>query len=84
MLDLLRRAGAAFPNAKIALIGYFPLVSPKTSTGQFFNALLEVFRAPGPLKHLVNNLFTKQFFKLIYRKKLVAAVKDIIRPVCLR
>jgi lysophospholipase L1-like esterase len=68
MLDLLCRAGAAFPNAKIALLGYFPLVSPKTSTGQFFNALLEVFRAPRPLKPLVNNLFTKQFFKLIYKK----------------
>jgi lysophospholipase L1-like esterase len=68
MLDLLRRTGAAFPNAKIALLGYFPLVSPKTSTGQFFNALLEVFRSPRPLKPLANNLFTKQFFKLIYRK----------------
>jgi hypothetical protein len=68
MLDLLRRAGAAFPNAKIALLGYFPLVSPKTSTGQFFNALLEVFKLPRPLKPLMNNLFTKQFFKLIYRK----------------
>ena len=68
MLDLVRRTGAAFPNAKIALIGYFPLVSPKTSTGQFFNALLEVFGSPRPLKPLVNNLFTKQFFKLIYKK----------------
>jgi hypothetical protein len=68
MLDLLRRTGAAFPNAKIALLGYFPLVSPKTSTGQFFNAHLEVFKSPRPLKPLVNNLFTKQFFKLIYQK----------------
>lgn len=68
MLDLLRRAGIAFPNAKIALPGYFPLVSSKTSTGQFFNALLEVFKTPRPLKPLANNLFTKQFFKLIYRK----------------
>lgn len=68
MLGLLRHAGAAFPNAKIALVGYFPLVSRKTSTGRFFNAVLEVFDLPRPLKPFANNLFTKQFFKLFQNK----------------
>lgn len=68
MIDLLRRAGTAFPNAKIALIGYFPLVSPKTSSGRFLNALLEVRDLPRPLKLIANNLLTKQFFKVFHKK----------------
>lgn len=68
MLNLMRYAGDAFPNAKIALAGYFPLVSRKTSTGRFFNAVLEIFNLPRPLKPLTNNLFTKQFFKLFHNK----------------
>lgn len=68
MIDLLRRAGAAFPNAKIALIGYFPLVSPKTASGRFFNALLEVYNLPRPLKPFANNPLTKQFFKIFHKK----------------
>lgn len=67
MLGLLEHAGTAFPNAAIALIGYFPLVSRKTLTGRFFNAILEVFDLPRPLKPLANNLFTKQFFKLLQK-----------------
>lgn len=68
MLDLLRKAGDAFPNAQIALIGYFPLVSPKTSSGRFLNAMMEVFDLPRPLKPIVNNLLTKQFFKILHKK----------------
>jgi hypothetical protein len=68
MLDLLRKAGDAFPNAKIALIGYFPLVSPKTASGRFFNALLEVYNLPRPLKPFANNPLTKQFFKVFHKK----------------
>jgi hypothetical protein len=68
MLDLLRHAGRAFPNAAIALIGYFPLVSQKTNSGKFFNAFLEVFDLPRPLKPLANNLLTKQFFKIFQKK----------------
>jgi lysophospholipase L1-like esterase len=68
MIDLLRQAGGAFPNARIALIGYFPLVSPKTYSGRFFNALLEVYNLPRPLKPLANNPLTKQFFKIFHKK----------------
>jgi lysophospholipase L1-like esterase len=68
MTDLLRKAGAAFPNAQIALVGYFPLVSPKTASGRFFNALLEVYDLPRPLKPLANNPLTKQFFKIFHKK----------------
>jgi hypothetical protein len=68
MLGLLRQTGAAFPNAKMALLGYFPLVSHKTSSGRFFNAILEVFGLPRLLKPLTNNLLTKQFFKIFHKK----------------
>lgn len=68
MTDLLRNASEKFPNARIALLGYFPLVSPKTSSGKFFNAYLDVLDVPRPLKPVVNNLLTKQFFKTFQKR----------------
>lgn len=68
MTGLLRRAGEKFPRATIVLLGYFPLVSPKTSSGSFFDAYLDVLDVPRPLKPVANNLLAKQFFKVFQRR----------------
>lgn len=64
----LGEAGEAFPNAVIAVIGYFPMVSPKSSTGMIYNAVLELYDFPGPVKPVMNNILTKQFFKLLHKQ----------------
>lgn len=63
MIGVLRRAAAAFPMAKIAVIGYFPMISPQTPTSKLTNAYLEVRRVPDPLKPFVNNALLRRFFK---------------------
>lgn len=67
MSRFLGEAGEAFPNALITVIGYFPMISPKSSTGMIYNAVLELFDFPGPVKPLMNNIFTKQFFKILHK-----------------
>ncbi|MCO6511672.1 MAG: twin-arginine translocation signal domain-containing protein [Aridibacter famidurans] len=68
MNRFLGEAGEAFPNAVIAVIGYYPMISPKSSTGMIYNSVLELYEIPGPLKPVMNNIFTKQFFKLLHKQ----------------
>jgi hypothetical protein len=63
--DVLRHSGRLFPNAMVAVIGYFPMLSPKTPAGKLFNATLESYNFPGPLKPVANNVVTRLFFKFI-------------------
>lgn len=65
---LLAETSRAFPKATIAVIGYYPMISPKSSTGMIYNAVLELYGFPGPVKPLMNNLLTKQFFKILHAK----------------
>ena len=65
MLEVLEHSAKTFPNALIAVIGYFPIISAKTRTGKLFNALLEAYNFPRPLKPVANNFLTKQFFKIV-------------------
>lgn len=66
--ETLSRCAAVFPNARIAVIGYFPMVSPKTSKGQLFNFILEAYGFPRPLKPVANNPLTRQLFKIVRGK----------------
>ncbi|REJ77469.1 MAG: hypothetical protein DWQ47_13915 [Acidobacteria bacterium] len=68
MKDLLGEIGDAFPKACIAVIGYYPMISPKSSTGDIYNAVLELYGISGPLKPVMNNIVTKQFFKILHSK----------------
>jgi hypothetical protein len=65
MYDVLQHSGRLFPNATIAVISYFPMLSPKTPASKLFNATLESYNFPGPLKPVANNIVTRQFFKFI-------------------
>ncbi|MBK7705702.1 MAG: hypothetical protein IPN69_24855 [Acidobacteria bacterium] len=68
MTEVLGHAATLFPNALIAVIGYYPMISPKTPAHDLFNFTLEAYGVPRPLKPVVNNLLTKQFFKIIKKK----------------
>ncbi len=63
MFTLLEKSAAAFPNAKILVIGYFPPISNKSKGSKVFNAMLELYKIPRPLKLFVNNVLTRQFLK---------------------
>lgn len=65
---LVSETSKAFPKATIAVIGYYPMISPKSSTGMIYNAVLELYGFPGPAKPLMNNRLTKQFFKILHAK----------------
>lgn len=65
MYNVLRHSGRLFPDAVVAVISYFPMLSPKTPAGKLFNATLESYNFPGPLKPVANNVVTRQFFKFI-------------------
>lgn len=68
MSEVLHHANGVFPNALIAVVGYFPLISSKAFSGKLFNAILEIYNFPRHLKPVANNLFTKQFFKVFQKK----------------
>lgn len=65
MTEMLVHAAKLFPKALIGVLGYYPMISPKTSTKDLFNFTLEAISFPRPLKPIANNLLTKQFFKII-------------------
>jgi hypothetical protein len=62
MIGFLNHAAAAFPLARIAVIGYFPMISPQTPTGRLANAYLETRRLPDPLKPFINNPLLRPIF----------------------
>lgn len=68
MFRLLQHTEKAFPNALIAVVGYYPFVSKKSSTAHIYNAILEIYNFPRFIKPVMNNILTKQFFKIIHNK----------------
>ncbi len=68
MYDVLEHAAAKFPQATVGVIGYFPMIGPKTPGGRLLNGWLESMSYPRPLKPIVNNVLTRQFFKKIRKK----------------
>lgn len=70
MSIVLSRASELFPNAITAVIGYYPMISPKTSAHELFNFTLEAYGFPRPLKPIANNALTRQFFKVIKKRSL--------------
>lgn len=68
MFEFLQYASNTFPNALITVVGYPMIVSKKSSTGKIYNAILELYEFPRPTKPLMNNILTKQFFKILHNK----------------
>lgn len=56
------------PDALVAVVGYFPIISPHSSRKRVFNGWLDVLSVPGPAQPLINNpmiraLFFRRLFK---------------------
>ncbi len=69
MYDVLEYAIAKNPEAKLAVIGYFPAISPKSSSSKLLNAWLEALSFPRPLKFVANNsLGRKMFFDKLKKR----------------
>lgn len=70
MLELLRHAAQVFPNAMIAVLGYYPIITSHTPMKKIVNDILEIYNFPRWTKPLINTPLKRQFFK-IYRKKMI-------------
>ena len=60
--DLLVHVAAHNPDAKIGVVGYFPILSPHSSRSKVFNGWLETLNVPGWLQPMANNPMGRQFF----------------------
>jgi hypothetical protein len=65
MLDLLNHAGRLHPQASIAVVGYFPMISPQSDGKRLFNGWLEARDTSRVKKWFMNNPLTR---KLIFQK----------------
>ena len=70
MFSLLEYAARIFPEALIALVGYYPFLSKETPSDRIFNNVLEVYDVPNYLKPVVNNPLNRRLLKS-YRNKMV-------------
>jgi len=65
MLDVLEHAARLHPGTDIAVVGYFPMISPKSDGVRLFNSWLEARDTSRPAKWLMNNPLTR---KLVFQK----------------
>jgi hypothetical protein len=69
LFDVIENASKLHPNALIAVVGYYPIISPKTSRSGMFNGWLESMSFPRFLKPVANNPLTRKvYFNRIGRK----------------
>lgn len=65
MFDLLEHAANSFPNAVIAVIGYYPIISTKSDVNRLSRYLFKVAKFPHPLQWTLTNGVSKQFMKIL-------------------
>lgn len=65
MLEVLHHAARLHPETVIAVIGYFPMVSPQSDDTRLFNSWLEAQGTPRFKKWLMNNPIMR---KLVFQK----------------
>jgi hypothetical protein len=68
MTTLLRRATTAFPNATIAVVGYFPVISTQSDVEMIARYLFKAMKVPHPVHFGMVNPFSKQFLKVMRKK----------------
>lgn len=69
MFKVLEHAARHNANALIAVVGYFPMLSPKTPTSKLFNNWLESMSFPRFLKPLANNPIIRPLFLNGYERR---------------
>jgi hypothetical protein len=65
MSGLLEHAANSFPNAVIAVIGYYPIISTKSDVNRLSKYLFKVVKFPHPLQWTLTNGASKQFMKIL-------------------
>ncbi len=68
MRGLLEKTTAAFPNATVVVIGYFPIISTGSEMNKITRYLFKAIKFPHPLQFAFTNGFSKQFMKILRRK----------------
>ena len=68
MHSLLRDTAAIFPNAKIIVVGYFPIVSTASDMNKVSRYLLKAVKFPHPLGAAFTNGASKQLMKVLRKK----------------
>jgi hypothetical protein len=68
MFDLLLHISDAFPRTLIAVIAYFPIISPHTRRSRLFNSWLEAMAVPRFAKSIISNPITRPMLDGIRRK----------------
>ncbi len=69
MLELLEHAARLHPEAVIAVVGYFPMISPNSNGTRLFNSWLEARGTSRPAKWMMNNpLMRKLYFQKVGNK----------------
>ena len=70
------------PDSKIAVVGYYPIISPRSSRSAVFNGWLETLNVPNWLQGLANNpvmrplLFGRLFKKALIRSRIWSSDSD--------
>lgn len=70
MSSLLEQAADAFPNALIAVIGYYPIITRYTPVKRIVNDILEIYNWPGWTKPVINNPVNRLLWRR-YRRKMI-------------
>jgi hypothetical protein len=66
MVDVLNHAASLHPQAAIAVVGYFPMISPQSNDTRLFNSWLEARKTGRFLKWMLNNpIMRKVYFKKV-------------------
>ncbi|MBK6750062.1 MAG: SGNH/GDSL hydrolase family protein [Pyrinomonadaceae bacterium] len=80
--ELLEHISKFNPDARIVLIGYYSMISPRSSRSAVFNAWLEILNFPNWLQGFVNNpvmrplVFGKLFKRAMIRSKIWKGESD--------
>lgn len=65
---LLEQATGSFPNAKIAVIGYFPIISTSSDMKKVARYFFKTIKFPHPLQFTLTNGLSRQFLKVMRKK----------------
>ncbi|MFZ1701334.1 MAG: hypothetical protein WBO10_13105 [Pyrinomonadaceae bacterium] len=65
MFELLEHTAAAFPNAQIVVVGYFPIASQDSDTKAIARYFLKIMSFPSKLSFFFTNLLSRQFIKIL-------------------
>ena len=68
MTELLNKTAGAFPKALTAVVGYYPIITPRSPVKRVANDIMELHNWPGWIKPLVNNPLNRTFLRHYWRE----------------